>query len=107
MCISGIIKNWQIHTLSISKDKLNELMPGDDFEPLILTGTVEKDFKGRWEKGYHMRSSIVKHFDKKNKIVQTKNSLYKLKGKQGDNIIFDPADPDKKDLGDFVLSIYY
>jgi len=107
MLYSGIIKNWQIHTLSVDKKEIKKLYPKDNLQPLILTGTVVKDYKQRWLPGYHMRSSLICFHDKENNLIYTKNSIYKLQGPSGDDRVFNLDDPNKKDLGDFVLSLFY
>ena len=84
MIYSGIIKNWQIHNLS-SGGK-------------VLTGTVVEDFKGRWEPGWHMRSSAINRIE--DNVVYTTNSIYLLKGEAGDPVT-------GGDWGDNVASIFY
>jgi len=95
----GIIDHWQLHKLSYSIDELCEL--GYDIQMdagYILTGTVLEDPTGRWEVGFHMRSSMIVAFDLNKRIVETQNTIYKLGENKGDVI---------PDLGDNVGSIFY
>ncbi len=99
----GIIKNWQMHTVSDNPEtltKAKEINP--DFEMnavMVFTGTVVEDPTGRWEEGYHMRSSLILKFDKQTSIVETQNTIYKLEGEQGGDIF--------GDLGVSVMKIFY
>lgn len=95
----GTIKDWQIHTLSIKPEDINKLYPGEELQPLIMTGTVVEDKLGRWKPGYHMRSSLIKKIDKQKGEIETRNTIYKLEGKEGTDVF--------PDMGDAVLNIFY
>ena len=82
---SGIIKKWQIHNY--------------DSETQVLTGTVVVDNMGRWEPGFHMRSSVIDRIE--DNVVYTANSVYLLEGEEGDPVT------GYKDWGRAVASIFY
>jgi len=100
-----VINNWQLHHLNKLTKEEEEIFikyfgqkmlldPG----PLVFTGTVEKDPTGKWEKGFHMKSSFIISIDRKKGLIQTLNTLYKVKQEGGDVI---------PDLGNKVLDIFY
>jgi hypothetical protein len=93
------IKNWQIHTLSFTQEDINKVYPGENLQPLIVTGTVVEDKSGKFKPGYHMRSSLIKKIDREKKEIETKNTVYKLEGKEGTDIF--------PNLEDAVLNIFY
>ena len=70
------------------------LSPG----PVVFTGTVVKDLKGRWEKGFHMRSSLITSINRKKGIIETQNTTYNVINEGGD--VF-------SDIGNDVLKIFY
>ena len=39
----GVITNWQIHKLSISQEKIDEMYPDTGAKPMVFTGTAVKD----------------------------------------------------------------
>lgn len=90
----GVITNWQLHTLG---SEYLVKYPGTLGR--ILTGTVKHDPTGRWEPGFHMRSSMVVSFD--GETVETLNTLYKVDGPEGEKVL--PTG----DLGTAVLNIFY
>jgi hypothetical protein len=94
-----IIKNWQIHTLSFTQEDINKVYPGENLQPLIVTGTVVEDKSGKFKPGYHMRSSLIKEIDREKKEIETKNTVYKLEGEEGADIF--------PNLEDAVLNIFY
>ncbi len=100
----GTIANWQIHTL-IGDDNQELIMQAKEQYPEIttdtvmcFTGTVVDDPTGRWEPGFHMRSSTICNLDRENGIIETFNTIYKVKDEGGD--IFD-------DLGIGIKRIHY
>lgn len=95
----GTIKNWQIHTLSLTEEQLNKMYPGEKTKPMIISGTVVEDPLGRWQSGYHMRTSLVVNLDRKANKVETLNTIYKLEGIEGNDVI--------PDLGDNIVNIFY
>lgn len=95
----GIIKDWQVHTLSFSEDDLNKVYPGEQLKPLVITGTVVKDELGRWLPGDHMRTSLVKVLDREKGKVETRNTIYRLEGKENADVV--------PDLGNGVLGLFY
>jgi len=93
----GKITKWFLHTLSVSMDVIREQRPDIKTDkPYILTGYVVDDPTGRWQPGWHMRSSLVVEYDATTGRVETGNTIYHVVGESvGD------------DLGDTVLSIFY
>jgi hypothetical protein len=96
---TGIIRDWQVHTLSITKKDIEKHYPGKKLQPMIISGTVVKDNQGRWLPGFHMRTSLVKRLDRKKGEVETLNSLYKLEGEEGKDIL--------PNLGNGIKNIFY
>jgi len=98
----GTIVNWQLHTMSKDPDvleKAKEMNPGFEMDVVaVFTGTVKDDPTGRWQPGYHMRSTLILKFDRKTGMCETQNTMYKLEDEGGD--IFD-------DLGTGVMGIFY
>ncbi len=95
----GIISHWELHTLSFTPEKANEM--GYEVytdKVYVMTGTVVSDPTGRWLPGYHMKSSVISKMDLEEGVVETQNTFYKLEGERGD--VF-------PDLGDGVGSIFY
>jgi len=95
----GTIKNWQIHTLSLTEEQLNKAYPGQKAKPMIISGTVVEDPVGRWEPGNHMRTSLIVNLDKKEGTVETLNTIYKLTGKECNDVL--------PNLGNAILNIFY
>jgi len=95
----GTIKNWQVHNLTFTKKQIEKAYPGMNLKPQVITGTVVHDPVGRWQPGYHMRTSLIVKIDRKKKIVETKNTIYKLEGKEGTDMF--------KDSGNAVLNLFY
>ncbi len=100
----GTISNWQTHTL-IGENNQELIMQAKERYPEIrtdsimcFTGTVVDDPTGRWEQGFHMRSSTICHLDRENGIIETFNTIYKVKN-EGDDIF--------EDLGQGIKQIYY
>lgn len=94
----GIIKNWQVHNLSYSKEQMEKLYPGKNAKPMVFTGTVVEDPVGRWLPGYHMRSSCIISIDREKGIIETVKTIYKVQN-EGNDII--------PDMGNGVLEIFY
>ena len=98
--IDCVIRDWQVHHLKLTKEQLKSLRKTyPRAKPLIITGSVVNDKKGRWSPGFHMRSSIVVDLDRKKGIAKTSNSIYKLTGKEGNDVV--------PDLGNGVLGLFY
>ena len=95
----GIIKDWQIHKLSFTEKQIDKIYPGQKAKPMIITGTVAEDPLGRWQSGYHMKTSLVVKLDRKNNTVETLNTIYKLTGEEGKDVL--------PDLGDNVMNVFY
>lgn len=50
---------------------------------MILSGYIDGiDPLGRWQPGWHMRSSLVVDYDEENGIIETENTIYYVKGEQ-------------------------
>ncbi len=97
------IKNWQVHNISVPgeiKDLFKEKFPEILFPPCIFTGEVQEDFSGRWECGFHMRSSYIVSISEDRSLIKTENSLYQLDPETENNDMF-------PDLGNGALGIFY
>lgn len=94
-----VIRDWQVHKLSFTKAQINKVYPGMDLQPMVVTGTIVEDPSGKLKPGNHTRTSLVKKLDRKTKTLITKNSIYKLEGKEGNDVM--------PNLGDAVLNIFY
>ena len=94
----GIIKNWQLHHLTFSKELIEKAYPGKNLHPMVFTGTIIADPTGRWHPGDHMRSSLIVSIDRKKGIIETLNTVYEVRHEGGD--IF-------PDIGDDILKISY
>jgi hypothetical protein len=97
--VGGTIKDWQIHNLSVSNITLEVAYPGENAKPMIISGTVVDDPLGRWVPGDHMRTSLVCKLDRENGTVETLNTIYKLSGEEGKDVL--------PDLGNKILNIFY
>jgi len=99
----GIIEKWQFHRISEDDSQLEYVRSIEpDFNmdsAMVFTGTIVEDPTGRWEVGFHMRSSLILNFDKETGIVETRNTIYKLLGEEGGDIF--------GDLGANVAAIFY
>jgi len=95
----GIIENWQIHNLSLTEEQINKAYPGQKAKPMIISGTVIEDPIGRWKPGNHMRTSLIVNLDKKEGTVETLNTIYKLTGKEGKDVL--------PNLGNAILNVFY
>lgn len=95
----GTIKDWQLHNMSYTKEQLEKVFPGQKAKPMILTGTVAEDPTGRWQPGYHMRTSFIVKLDRETNQVETLNTIYKLSGEEGKDVL--------PDLGDNIANIFY
>ncbi len=98
----GTLDGWQLHHLSISQEKLDQLAKERGEEkmlPLIVTGTVKEDPSGRMEVGWHMRTSPLTFLDEEAGYCETRTSVYRMLGGNGSDVM--------PDLGDGVLSIFY
>jgi len=99
----GTITNWQTHTLFDDPKivaKVKERCPNIKTDTIMcFTGTVVEDPTGRWEPGYHMRSSTICHLDTENGIIETFNTIYKIEVDNGNDCF--------SDLGQGVTRIFY
>jgi len=99
----GTIKNWQLHHITLTEDETKLFVkhfPDAIIHPIVFTGTVVDDPTGRWQPGYHMRSTYIVSFDRDTGIVESLNTMYKLDMEtEGTDII--------PDLGRDVLKIFY
>jgi hypothetical protein len=98
----GTITHWQLHHLSVSQERLNQLVEqegGEKVLPLIITGTVKEDPSGRMEAGWHMRTTLLTFFDEAAGYCETRSSIYLLEGANGSDVM--------PDLGDGVLTAFY
>ena len=95
----GTIKNWQLHHLSFTQKQLDDVYPNTGVKPIVFTGTIVKDPSHRRKPGDHMKSSLVVKINKKNKTIETLNSVYKYIDSEGGDVF--------PDLGDAVMDIFY
>ncbi len=98
----GTITAWQLHHLSVPQEVLDELTAQLNQErilPLIITGTVLNDSSGRMEPGWHMRTSPLTMLDETEGYCESRTSIYRLDGENGNDVM--------PDLSDGVLTIFY
>lgn len=98
----GTLTNWQLHHLSISQQELDETADLHGMArmlPLIVTGTVKEDPSGRMPMGFHIRTSALTFINEDEGYCETKSSVYRLEGENGNDVI--------PDLGDGVFHIFY
>lgn len=77
----GKIENWQLHHIEIpeeSKEKFKQYFPDVIIPPILFTGTLVDDPTGRWQPGYHMRSTYCVSFDRDTGVFETLNTIYTL-----------------------------
>ena len=98
----GLITNWQLHHLTLNDEQRKDMKKYhpdvDEENPMVFTGTVVEDLAGRWEPGFHMRSTLIVSMDKKKGVIETANTIYKVQNEGND--IF-------PDIGKKILSIFY
>lgn len=102
----GLVRNWQIHHLTIPPDMirdykwLTDMYPDILYDPgpLVFTGTIVHDAAQRWQPGDHMRSSYIVAIDRDKGVIETQNTIYKVINEGGD--IY-------PDLGNGILKIFY
>jgi hypothetical protein len=92
------IEHWRLHHLTFDQKEIDKIYPNEKLMPLMFTGNVVNDVKGRWVKGDHMRSSLIIKYDKETGIVHTRNSKYLLMGIEDDVL---------PDMGNDVLKLFY
>ena len=100
----GTISLWQLHTLSVPVEIAhdNGIQVNTD-NCYILSGTVVTDPTGRWEPGFHMRSSIIlniEYNDDNTMTIETQNTIYDVIGPEGDPVL-------GGDIGDNIIKIFY
>lgn len=100
----GLIRNWQLHRITVPKkgrSQFKSVFPTVDINNvLVVTGTVVNEPTGRWNPGDHFRSTYIVKLDRKNKTIETCNTIYH----------FDPnteKQDSMPDLGNNVLNIFY
>lgn len=101
----GKISHWQIHNLDVPEEQLKllkQIKPDVivDPNPMMITGNIVEDPTGRWEPGFHFRSTLICKIDRENHTIESENTIYHY-------------DPDTEgqdtfpDLGNGVLNIFY
>jgi len=94
----GTIENWTFNILSVPIEMLKEKRPDVKVDKaMILSGNVVEDPTGRFQIGWHMRSSLVIAYDEENGIVETDNTIYHVKGEMLKDA----------DMGDLILKVFY
>jgi len=94
----GTIKDWTFNILSVPLDMLKETRPDVEVDKaMILSGIVVEDPLGRWQVGWHMKSSLIISYDKENGVVETDNTIYHVKGEE----------KPEHDMGDLILKVFY
>ena len=92
----GVIENWTFNTLTTAVSaETRKLMKVE--KVMILSGYVVEDPLGRWEEGWHMRSSLVMDYDEESGTVETMSTIYTVKGKMLENA----------DMGDLITKVFY
>ena len=95
------LSHWQIYTLSATKEQLRTVRPDVELDVgLVVTGTVVDDPTGKWQPGFHMRSTVAQRYDEEQGLFETENTIYKLTDPQGDPTT-------NGDWGDNVVSLFY
>jgi len=95
------VHGWQIHTLDIPSDAVMAQYPTVKIRPMVFTATVLDDPTGKWEVGFHMRSTLIVDIDFIEGIIQTVTKTYKIEGPEGDGRC------NNQDLGNAALHIFY
>ena len=99
----GNIKNWQLHHITLTEVEaklFTKHFPDAIINPIVFTGTVVDDQTGRWQPGYHMRSTYIVSFNRITGIFESLNTIYKL------DMETEGMDT-MPDLGRDVLKIFY
>lgn len=102
----GKIGSWQLHHLTIEegqRESFNKMYPHleeNKIEPMMFSGTVVEDATGRWEVGWHMRSSMIVKIDREKGVIETLNTIYDVDMETENQDTF-------PDLGNGVLGIFY
>ena len=99
----GKISHWQLHHIKVPKKGkkiFKQHFPSVIMPPILFTGNVVDDPTGRWQPGFHMRSTYIISLNRKTGRVETLNTIYdldmKTEGQDG-----------MPDLGNKVLSVFY
>lgn len=101
----GKISHWQIHNLTLDEGMLEQLKAAKpdvilEPNPMMITGSIVEDPTGRWEPGFHFRSTLICNIDRENHTIESENTIYH----------YDPETEGQdtfKDLGNGVLKIFY
>ena len=102
----GNISHWQLHHLEVPEEHMGTFwehfpeLKKDKIQPVMFTGNVVDDPTGRWQPGFHMRSTYIINFDRETGVVETLNTMYKLDMNTEGMDTF-------PDLGNGVLKIFY
>lgn len=96
----GVITRWTLNTLSVTPEMVNESVGVDvrTNECFVLSGYVKEDPTGRFEVGYHFRSSLVIDVDEEKGLVETLYTMYRLDGPAGEGL---------PDMGDMITQVFY
>lgn len=95
----GLIKNWQLHTLSVPIEEARKTYPQIETDKVYrFSGTVMVDPLGKWEQGHHMTSSLVVRIDRDKGEIETLNTIYRV-CEEGNDIF--------PDIGDVINSVFY
>lgn len=76
--ISGKLRNRVLATLLHDNQDISDKYGQGDLQ--VLFGQVLVDYKGRFDRGSWLHSSVVKEVDQNKSTVKTMNSLYYLDG---------------------------
>ncbi len=104
------VSHWQIHNLTTKQEDIDKFYPGKNAVPAVFTATVEDDPTGKFQKGFHMRSSLIVEVDLAQGFIQTVSKRYKIEGSEGDpstTAMASMLGVPNGDLGDTVMSIFY
>jgi len=104
--LSGVISSWTLHRNTIEQDAFIKMMGKGYVEgmiPMILTGEVVEDFKGRWEPGQCMFSTVIFEVDFFCMRIGTRNSVYQL---SGPGIVLDKMPKEIEfDVGNAIMAL--
>ena len=99
----GTITSWEMHKLPYTVEEVEQVYPGENLTPFVISGMVVDDPTGRWLPGYHMKSSLIVKLNRQTGVLETRNTMYKLLGKEVKDSVVEAV----KALGGDVRDIFY
>ena len=97
----GVIVDWTLNVLSYTPEELANIgVEVRTDKVYILSGYVKEDPTGRFQPGWHFRSSPVVEIDAENGIVETRNTIYRIEGEaNSENAL--------PDMGNMIMKVFY